>query len=79
MSKHFWWSENSTFIAAIRTLRMSFLLDPATLNCRGQVLKTIGEGRVDNMVQNKVESLIVNTTFSPKDDIPCELLDLEQK
>ena len=54
-------------------------LDPATLNCGGQVLKTSGEERANNMVQDKVESLIVNTTFSPKDDIPCELLYLGQK
>ncbi len=32
----------------------------------------------NNMVQDRVESLIVNTNFTP-DDIPCELLYLEQK
>jgi hypothetical protein len=33
----------------------------------------------NDMVQDGVESLIANTTFSPQDDIPCELLYLEQK
>jgi hypothetical protein len=33
----------------------------------------------NNMVQDRVESLIVNTTFSAQDDIPCERLYLEQK
>jgi len=50
-------------------------MNDVCLNCNRDSVRV----EDNDMAQDRVESRIGNTTFSPPDDIPCELLSHEQK